>query len=148
MIPLPEVSSLLSQTTATRVINYHGSILKISEKNNDKTSLEFSADTFLAGGEETGFSCPDNMVFDKKGNLWFCSDISGSGMNQSPYSNFKNNGLFYVPMSGPEAGKAIRVASGPTDCELTGPAFSPDNSTLFLSRASSKSSTHQISSPR
>ena len=112
--------------------NYHGSILKISEKDNNKRSLEFTAETFLAGGEDTGFSSPDNMVFDRNGNLWFCCDVSGSSMHKPPYEKFKNNGLFFVPMSGPEAGKALQVASGPANCEMTGPSFSPDYSTLFI----------------
>ena len=53
-------------------------------------------------------------------------------MHQAPYEKFKNNGLFYVPMSGSAAGKAVQVASGPTNCEMTGPSFSPDFSTLFV----------------
>ncbi len=112
--------------------NHHGSILKISEKDNNKLSLDFASETFIAGGEETGFSSPDNMVFDKKGNLWFCCDMSGSVMHKPPYDQFKNNGLFYVPMSGVNAGKAFQVASGPYRCEMTGPSFSPDYSTLFV----------------
>ncbi len=113
--------------------NYYGEILKIVEKSPDKTSLEFEAITFLAGGEETGFACPDNMAFDQQGNLWFTSDISGSKMNKDPYSLYKNNGLFVVPVFGRDAGLVVQVASAPVDAELTGPYFSPDGKTLFLS---------------
>lgn len=112
--------------------NHHGSILKISEKGNNKLSLDFTSETFIAGGEDTGFSSPDNIVFDKQGNLWVCCDVSGTSMNKGPYDKFKNNGLHYIPMSGPNAGKAFQVASGPKFCELTGPSFSPDYSTLFI----------------
>lgn len=113
--------------------NYFGSLLRIREKNGDASSLEFEHSTFLAGGDETGFACPDNLAFDRKGDLWFTTDISGSGLNKEPYLTFKNNALFYVPMSGAGAGKAHRVASGPIGSELTGPCFSPDGETLFLS---------------
>src|SRR5690606_4430200 len=44
--------------------NYHGSILKIIEDNDDPASLTFKHETFLTGGKDQGFACPDNMVFD------------------------------------------------------------------------------------
>ena len=61
--------------------NYFGSILKIKEENGDHAALTFQATTYLTGGEDTGFASPDNMVFDRAGNLWFTSDISGTMMN-------------------------------------------------------------------
>ena len=124
---------LISLTNNFAKKNYYGSILKIVEDNNDHASLTFKAETHLAGGEETGFACPDNMAFDLAGNLWFTSDMSGSLMNQEPYEAFKNNGLFLVPRSGDQAGQVIQIASAPTDAELTGPWFAPDGKTLFLS---------------
>jgi len=113
--------------------NYHGSILKISEDNKSYLSLKFKSEIFLLGGSETGFSCPDNMVFDRKGNLWLTTDISGLSMNKPPYEKFKNNGLFYIPSSGNNAGKVFQMASAPIDAEFTGPCFSEDYKTLFLS---------------
>jgi uncharacterized protein len=38
-----------------------------------------------------------------------------------------------IPTAGPEAGKAAQFASGPCEVELTGPSFTPDEQTLFLS---------------
>lgn len=115
--------------------DYHGSILKIEEANGAFDALHFKATTYLAGGEENGFSCPDNLAFDQSGNLWMTSDMSGSAMNKSdgPYLPFKNNSLFVIPRYGTDAGKVIRVVSAPRDAELTGPWFSPDGKTLFLS---------------
>lgn len=121
----------VAQTNNKKKNDPHGSILKIEEDNKDYLSLTFKASTFLAGGK--GFSCPDNLAFDRKGNLWFTTDMSGSSMGKPPYTKFKNNGLFYVPMSGPHAGQPFQVASAPNDAELTGPCFSPDGKTLFLS---------------
>ncbi len=113
--------------------DYHGSILKIEETDGKFDALTFTASTYKAGGEENGFSCPDNLAFDLSGNLWMTSDISGWSINKKPYIPFKNNGLFVIPRYGKDAGKVIQVASAPRDAELTGPWFSPDGETLFLS---------------
>lgn len=113
--------------------NYYGSILKLREKDNDPTGLEFEWETFLMGGLENGFACPDNMVFDRHGNLWMTSDIAENELNAGPYEGFGNNGLFYIPLHGPLAGGVYRFATAPNEAEFTGPCFSPDQRTLFLS---------------
>ncbi len=125
-------SILIALTNDPNKENYYGSILRIDEKEG-YDGLTFDSDTHLAGGEEMGFACPDNMAFDPRGNLWFTSDMSGSVMNEPPYTAFKNNGLFFVPRSGEHAGEVLQVASAPTHAEFTGPCFSPDGKTLFLS---------------
>lgn len=111
----------------------HGSILKIKEQGQDPLSLKFVSETFLTGGIDSGLSCPDNMAFDQKGNLWITCDISGTALNKGPYKAFGNNGLYVIPRRGTQAGELIQVASAPNDAELTGPCFSPDYKTLFLS---------------
>lgn len=115
--------------------DYHGSILKIQESNGQFDSTTFDASTYKAGGEDNGFSCPDNLAFDFSGNLWITTDMSGNAMNNEdqPYMPFKNNSLFVIPRYGDDAGKVIRVASAPRDAEFTGPWFAPDEETLFLS---------------
>lgn len=115
--------------------DYHGSILKLMEKNGAYDALEFDIDTLAVGGKKAGFSCPDNMVFDLAGNLWFTSDISGSAMNNplKPYYSFCNNGLFVLLRHGEQSGQILQLASAPKDAEFTGPWFSPDYRTLFLS---------------
>ncbi len=110
-----------------------GSILKIVEKDANPLSLEFSASTFKAGGTGSGFANPDNLAFDVKGNLWMTTDMSGTSMHKDQFEPFGNNGLFYIPLSGAEAGRAFQVASAPPGAELTGPCFAPDGRTLFLS---------------
>jgi len=103
------------------------------ENDNDPLALRFDYDIFMAGGPETGFACPDNLAFDPAGNLWMTSDISGSRIGAGEYESFGNNGLFFIPMQGEQAGQVVQVASAPVDAELTGPSFSPDGKTLFLS---------------
>jgi secreted PhoX family phosphatase len=122
---------LVSLTNNKPAGNYYGKILKIVE--DDHNSLTFKHDTFIAGGKEMGFACPDNLVFDPKGNLWFTSDMSDRDMHQGPYEGLGNNGLFVFLRSGEQAGQVIRVAQAPNDAEFTGPCFSPDYKTLFLS---------------
>jgi len=111
----------------------HGSILKISENNNDHSSVEFQHETFKFGGDLSKFSCPDNMAFDQNGNLWLATDISGDAIGKSPYKSFGNNGLFVIKTQGKQAGMVIQVASAPVDAEFTGLSFSPDQKTLFMS---------------
>jgi len=129
--------------------DYHGSILKIEEDNGAFDALTFKASTYIAGGEENGFSCPDNLAFDMAGNLWITSDMSGSAMNKEdgPYMPFKNNGLFVIPRHGEDAGKVIQMASAPRDAELTGPWFSPDGKTLFLSVQHPGEQTKDLNDP-
>jgi len=129
--------------------DYHGSILKIEETDGNFDALTFKASTYLAGGEVNGFSCPDNLAFDLSGNLWMTTDMSGSAMNKEdgPYMPFKNNSLFVIPRHGKDAGKVIRVVTAPRDAELTGPWFSPDGKTLFLSVQHPGEQTKDLNNP-
>jgi uncharacterized protein len=123
---------LVSLTNNIPKKNFTGSILRVLEKGDDPLALEFESSVFLSGGE-SGFVCPDNLAFDPRGNLWITSDMSGSLMGKGAYEPFGNNGLFYVPMKGDDAGRVFQVASSPVGAEFTGPSFSPDGRTLFLS---------------
>ncbi|WP_075342144.1 PhoX family protein [Tenacibaculum agarivorans] len=146
----PVTGNILVTLTNNKEKNdFHGSIMKIEESNGAFDALTFKASTYIAGGEENGFSCPDNLAFDLSGNLWMTTDMSGSSMNKEdkPYMPFKNNGLFLIPRYGKDAGKVIRVASAPRDAELTGPWFSPDGKTLFLSVQHPGEQTKDIKNP-
>lgn len=140
---------LVSLTNNKTKNDFHGSILKIEETDGAFDALSFKASTYKAGGEENGFSCPDNLAFDLAGNLWITTDMSGSAMNKAdgPYLPFKNNSLFVIPRYGKEAGKVIRVATAPRDAELTGPWFSPDGKTLFLSVQHPGEQTTDVNNP-
>ena len=124
---------LIALTNNKPAGNFFGSLLKVIEEDGNHAALSFDFTTFLTGGEETCFACPDNVLFDRHGNLWFTSDISGSSAGRGVYAPFKNNGLFLVPRMGPQAGDVLQIASAPNDAEFSGPCFSPDEKTLFLS---------------
>ncbi len=119
-------------TKNSKTGNHYGGLLKIVE-NDDHDSLTFQSEIWLSGGLESGMACPDNLCFDKNGNLWVTNDISEKLTKTPRYNMFGNNGLYYIPLSGPGAGHPILVASAPVDAELTGPWFSEDYKTLFLS---------------
>jgi secreted PhoX family phosphatase len=80
-------------------------------------------------------SSPDNLVFDRLGNLWMVTDISSSALNvpTSPYAYHRNNGIFMIRVGGPDAGLAFRFGSVPNESESTGPIWSPGQDTMFLS---------------
>jgi secreted PhoX family phosphatase len=124
--------------------NMYGGILRIAEANNDPGAMIFKASMWLKGGDANGFACPDNLAFDENGNMWMVSDISESVIRTDTYKKFGNNGLYFIPTSGDDAGTVYQVGSAPVDAELTGPYFSPDYKTLFLSiqHPGSKSKSH------
>lgn len=127
--------------------NIHGHITRIFEKDNDLGAEEFDFEIFAAGGRQSGFSSPDNLAFDSNGNLWVVTDISTSSMHKGVHKAFMNNGLFVIPTSGPAKGEAMQFASGPMDSELTGPFFTPDEQTLFLSVQHPGENTTDLNKP-
>ncbi len=116
--------------------NFYGQILRITEADDDPEATEFAYEVFAAGGPQTGFASPDNLAFDRADNLWVVTDISSDLLNSGIYEPFKNNGAFVMPSgleSGASGGDVFQFASGPVESELTGPYFTPDGKTLFLS---------------
>ena len=120
-------------TNNSRHGNFHGQIVRMVEANNDPEAMSFDWDFLAVGGPQSGFSSPDNLVFDPYGNLWMVTDISSSSVGKGIYKFQGNNSMFFFNTEGPNAGQAIHFASGPVDCELTGPVWTPDGTTLFLS---------------
>lgn len=120
--------------------NRHGHIIELIEKDNDHSSTEFHWELFLVCGdpedpstfyagydksEVSPISCPDNIVFDRYGNLWIATD----GL---PKTMPGNDGLFAVPVEGPNRGKLRQFFSSVPGAEVCGPEFTPDNTTLFV----------------
>jgi len=127
--------------------NIHGHITRIFESGDDLGALTFDFEIFAAGGRQSGFSSPDNLAFDSNGNLWVVTDISSSSQNKGVHKSFMNNGLFVIPTGGPAKGTAMQFASGPVESELTGPFFTPDERTLFLSIQHPGEETQDLANP-
>jgi secreted PhoX family phosphatase len=120
--------------------NVYGGVWRIVEEGGDVRSTRFRWERFSVGGPNDPaqggrvFSSPDNMIFDGRGDLWMCTDMSGAFLNHDErFRAFKNNGLFRVGMSGAERGRPVQFASMPCEAEGTGPAWAPGEQALFLS---------------
>lgn len=130
-----------------------GWIMKLTEADNDPAALTFSWETIVTGGEVSeggmGFANPDNLEFDAEGNLWVVTDMSTSKHNKAVPPERKdetgaqlsgpgllglygNNSLWHIDLTSAAAGEAKMFAYGPMECELTGPFFTDDNTTLFI----------------
>ena len=118
--------------------NKHGHILAIAEKGNDAAAESFTwtlpivcgdpkdASTYFSGYDKTKvspISCPDNVAFDKAGNLWISTDGNALG---------SNDGLFATPVSGPEAGHVKQFLTVPKGAETCGPFITPDQKSVFV----------------
>ncbi len=119
--------------------NIFGELFRLVEGSGDGTGTTFTWQRWKAGGPNDAaragqvFAAPDNLSFDRAGNMWVVTDISTANLNvNANYTAFKNNGMFFIPTSGQHAGTAFQFISAPCEAELTGPAWTPDESTLFL----------------
>jgi hypothetical protein len=128
-------------------------MMRLNEDANKPESMNFKWSLIATGGEPAegglGFSNPDNLAIDRGGNLWMVTDISTDKYNQAipsridksgkPVSQsnlrglYGNSSIWYLPTSGENLGKAYLFGFGPIECETTGPFFSKDQQTLFLS---------------
>lgn len=131
----------------------YGWIVRLDEAGNDPAAMTFTWTPFATGGEPAegglGFANPDNLEIDPAGNVWMVTDMSSDKHNKAipsrinaegkPVSQsdlrglFGNNSVWFLPTSGPNAGEAYLFGFGPMDSELTGPFFTRDRKTLFLS---------------
>lgn len=125
-----------------RAVNNHGHIIEITESGNDAGATTFTweifilcgnpanpADnTYFAGAEYdiSAISSPDNIAFDKAGNLWIATD---GQINRNTFR--MNDGIFACPTEGPERGMVRQLFSGVLGGEVCGPEFVPNNETLF-----------------
>jgi uncharacterized protein len=82
-------------------------------------------------------ACPDNLMIDRQGGLWF-------GTDGNPAVNGPADAFYYLdldPRHRPGAagvklatyGRAFRIAAMPSDAEATGPCLASDERTFFMS---------------
>ena len=126
--------------------NRHGHIIEIVPPlvagKPDHSATECDWGFFLVGGDPRieahgaryasqvtangWLAAPDNLTFDPKGRLWIATD------GQQDAADF-NDSLYAAAVSGPQRGATRCFLNGPTGCEVTGPCFTPDGTTLFVS---------------
>jgi len=75
------------------------------------------------------YGSPDGLRFDPSGLLWIQTDISTSAMHKGPYEFVGNNMML---VADPATGETKRFMTGPVGCEITGLAFTPDRSAVFV----------------
>ena len=83
--------------------------------------------TYYAGfstDEVSPISAPDNLTFDLGGNIWISTDANELGAN---------DGLYAAPTEGEERGFLRQFLSSVPGAEVSGPVFTPDNTSLFAS---------------
>lgn len=124
-----------------RANNRNGHILEITPTNGDHAATTFSWDMFLLcghpsdpstyyGGYEvrehvSPIAAPDNVTFDRLGNLWISTDGQFSRLGV-------NDALFIVPVEGSNRGRLTQFFETVTGSEICGPEFTNDDTSLFL----------------
>ncbi|MFB4284493.1 PhoX family phosphatase [Nonomuraea sp. MTCD27] len=121
-----------------RPSNKHGHVLEIVERHNDAGEKTFAWSlplvcgdpsdpaTYFAGYDKTKvsrISCPDNVTFDKDGNLWISTD--GNAF-------LTNDGLFVMPVKGKERGHLRQFLTVPVGAETCGPLVTEDQRSVFV----------------
>ncbi|MGK3947973.1 PhoX family protein [Microbacterium sp. K2] len=120
--------------------NRYGHVLELTEtKGHSGTSFGWSV-LLLCGDPETfdnayfaGFpkesvspiSCPDNLAFDSVGDLWISTDGAPSTIGLA-------DGLFKVPLTGPERGHVQQFLAVPRDAETCGPVIHDREGLVFV----------------
>jgi len=130
-----------SNTMNPRNENRHGHVIELVEgEANDHTATSFAWELFLVCGDPedestyyagypkekvSPISSPDNICFDRFGNLW----ISTDGQEKTLKTR---DGFFAVPTEGPERGSLRQFMASVPGSEVCGPEFTPDGKTAFL----------------
>ncbi|WP_137292039.1 PhoX family protein [Nocardioides dongxiaopingii] len=132
------VRSALGEPLTAASGNRNGYVLELTEDGDRHTGRAFSWDLMLVCGDpaaaETWFggfdkskvspiSCPDNLSFDSRGNLWISTDGNVLG---------SNDGIFRVPTSGPERGRVVQFLTVPAGAEACGPLVTDGDRSLFF----------------
>ena len=132
-----------------RVTNLHGHILKFRENGDSPLATGFTWEIFLLAGNPNlaeanlkgningdYFSSPDGLRIDLQGRLWVQTDhnltgnagtLNGAAVNMT--QAFGNNSMYHVDQTS-KASKRFLV--GPTGCEITGIAYTPDLRNFFI----------------
>ena len=105
-----------------RTNNRDGHVIEITEAGNDAAATSFgwsilllcgdpatNTSTYFAGfpaDQVSPISCPDNVTFDSAGNMWLATDGAPGVIGYG-------DGLFKVPLEGPQRGRVQQFLSVP-----------------------------------
>jgi uncharacterized protein len=94
--------------------------------------------TYFAGydrSQVSAISCPDNLEFDPAGNLWISTDgnVLSTRNQEAGTVGGTNDGLFAVPVDGPERGHLKAFLTVPVGAECSGPSIPGDGRSVFVS---------------
>jgi secreted PhoX family phosphatase len=124
-----------------RAANAHGHIVEIAEDGGNHSRLTFTWDVFLLAGpagdetryfagypkeQSSAISCPDNVAFDSRGNLWIATD-------GQPAAIKVNDSIHAVATEGPERGLSKQFLSAVAGSEVASLFMMADDSALFVS---------------
>lgn len=85
------------------------------------------AGAYGEGVSEHGWlACPDNLAFDPDGHLWITTDGQNQAVNRA-------DGVYATATSGAARARTKCFFRAPIGAEMTGPCFTPDGETLFVS---------------
>jgi len=122
--------------------NPFGHILELVPPAGDHAAERFSWEVFLEGGNPKEpahqayyinapsangwLANPDNFAFDNDGRMWITTDGQGDSIGY-------NDGIYAVECVGNTRGRPRLFFNAPAGAEATGPYFTPDGTTLFVS---------------
>jgi secreted PhoX family phosphatase len=122
-----------------RAENWAGHIIELTPPDGDHASPSMKWDILLLAGsekhhaqygfgleEDAFFACPDNAAIDPDGKLWISTDGSNEVLGIA-------DGLYAVETDGDKRGQSKRLFAAPKGAEVTGPCFSADGCSLFIS---------------
>lgn len=132
-----------------RTANLHGHILKFRENGDSPLATRFTWELFLLAGNPNlaeanlkgningdYFSSPDGLRIDPQGRLWVETDhnltgnagtLNGAAVNMT--QAFGNNSMYHIDQT---TKLSKRFLVGPTGCEITGIAYTPDLKSFFI----------------
>lgn len=124
-----------------RNVNRDGHVIEITEARGDVTSTTFGWQLLLVCGDPAtngstyfaGFpadkvspiSCPDNLAFDSAGDLWVSTDGAPGTIGYC-------DGLYKVPLTGPERGRVQQFLAVPTGAETCGPVIRDEDEMVYV----------------
>ncbi len=123
-----------------RAANLFGHILELAPPSANHAAETFRWDIFLLAGDPADhgaryhqavstdgwLATPDNLAFDSRGRLWIATD-------GAPDIGGLADGLWACDARGPGRALTRHFYRGPRGAEVTGPCFTPDDTTLFVS---------------